>query len=70
LQISKQAIDSFMQQNIPLLTTARNMMIEYASYCQLKSFNNKTLIVSEMNLFKNAKSLLTELNKKYKPSNN
>ena len=70
LQISKQAIDSFMQQNIPLLTTARNMMIQYASYCQLKSFNNKNLIVLEMNLFKNAKSLLTELNKKYKPANN
>jgi DNA-binding MltR family transcriptional regulator len=70
LQISKQAIYSFMQQNIPLLTTARNMMIEYASYCQLKSFNNKNLIVLEMKLFKNAKSLLTELNKKYKPSNN
>ena len=68
LQISKQAIDSFMQQNIPLLTTARNMMIEYASYCQLKSFNNKNLIVLEMNLFKNAKSLLTELKIKYKPS--
>ena len=68
LQISKQAIDSFMQQNIPLVTTARKMMIQYASYCQLKSFNNKNLIVLEMNLFKNAKSLLTELKIKYKPS--
>jgi hypothetical protein len=44
-------------------------MIEYASYCQLKSFNNKNLIVLEMNLFKNAKSLLTELKIKYEPSN-
>jgi hypothetical protein len=69
LQISKQAIDSFKQQNIPLLTTDRNMMVQYASYCQLKSFNNKNLIVLEMNLFKNAKSLLTELKIKYKPSN-
>ena len=67
LQISKQDVDSFMHQNMPLLDNSRNMMVEYANYCQLKSFNNKYILGLEVIILKNAETLLSELNKKYKP---
>ena len=70
LQISKQVVDSFMHQNMPLLDNSRNMMVEYANYCQLKSFNNKYILSLEMNILKNAETLLSELNKKYGAATN
>jgi hypothetical protein len=70
LQISKQVVDSFMHQNMPLLDNSRNMMIEYANYCQLKSYNNKYILGLEVSILKNAETLLSELNKKYGASAN
>jgi hypothetical protein len=66
LQIGNQTIDSFKQQNIPLLNSSRNVMTKYASYCQLKSFNNRYIYGLEANILKDAETLLNELNKKYK----
>jgi hypothetical protein len=66
LQISNQTIDSFKHQNIRLLNNNDDAMIKYASYCQLKSYNNRYIYGLETIILKSAETLLDELNKKYK----
>jgi len=66
LNINNQTIDSFKQQHFSLLNDNGDIMIQYASYCQLKSFNNKYILGLEINILKNAEMLLDELSKKYK----
>ncbi len=65
LKTPQPVIDSFKRQNILLLNDDHSLMVEYANYCQGKSFNNKLLIDVEASLLKKATELLTVLNKQY-----
>ena len=58
-------IDSFKMASPPLLTSDKSVFIQYANYCQLRSYNNKFLLrLTEVSL-KNAETLLVELKKEY-----
>jgi len=63
--ISEGKIDSFKQKNIPLLSTKKEDFIQYASLCQLRSYNNKSIIISAGLLLEDAGALLAELKKEY-----
>jgi hypothetical protein len=58
----QQLIDSFKKKNIPLLSNDHSMMVEYANYCQLKSFDSKYMLSLEIILLGRAKYLLKILN--------
>jgi hypothetical protein len=61
LNISQVSINLFKKRNIPLLSNDRNMMVEYANYCQLKSFDSKYMKSLEIKLLGRAKYLLQVL---------
>ena len=63
--ISAEKIDSFKQKNMPLLSTKKEDFIQYASLCQLRSYNNKSIVISAGQLLENAGALLAELKKEY-----
>ena len=63
--ISAGKIDSFKQKNMPLLSTKKEDFIQYASLCQLRSYNNKSIMISANQLLENAAALLAELKKEY-----
>ena len=66
LRVPARTVKSFKEKKIPLLDDNPKLMIEYANYCQLKSFDNKFIMRLEQNLLDNAKDLLNVLYKEYK----
>jgi hypothetical protein len=59
-------IDSFKLSNFPLLSDKREDFIQYANFCQLRSYNNKYLLRSKQATLQQAEILLTTLKEKYK----
>ncbi|HET9744297.1 MAG TPA: hypothetical protein VFP97_01210 [Chitinophagaceae bacterium] len=58
-------IDSFKLRSIPLLSNKKEDFIQYANFCQIRSYNNKYLLRSEQEALKHAEILLAELKDKY-----
>jgi hypothetical protein len=65
MDISSEKVDSFKLQNIPLLSHDQNDLIQYASLCQLRSYNNKGNAKSCAETLKKAIELLAILKKNY-----
>jgi len=63
--ISAGKIDSFKQKNMPLLSIKKEDFIQYANLCQLRSYNNKSIMIFAGLLLENAVALLAELKKEY-----
>lgn len=63
--ISPGKIDSFKHKTMPLLSNKREDFIQYANLCQLRSYNNRSLIESAKWLRENAMNLLVVLRKEY-----
>ncbi|MFI5158839.1 MAG: hypothetical protein ACHQF4_08230 [Sphingobacteriales bacterium] len=66
LRVSARVVKSFKEKKIPLLNDNPKLMIEYANYCQLKSFDDKFIMSLELNLLQKANDLLTALDDEYK----
>lgn len=58
-------IDSFKKASPPLLSKDKKEFIQYANYCQLRSYNNKFLLRQAEFSLKNAETLLTQLKNEY-----
>lgn len=65
ITIAQQAIDSFKRRDLPVLDSSRNVMVEYANYCELKQNNDKYIRKLEQNLLKNAVAVLELINEQY-----
>ena len=65
LTIAQQAIDSFKRRDLPMLDSSRNLMMEYANYCELKQNNDKYIRNLELDLLKNAAAVLNLINEQY-----
>ena len=65
MDISQQKIDSYKQMTMPLLSNQKADFIQYANMCQLRSYNNKTLLTHQQEAFNKAEKLLTGLKKEY-----
>ena len=59
-------IDSFKMASPPLLSNDKKEFIQYANYCQLRSYNNKFLQRQTELALRNAEILLAELKKEYR----
>ena len=59
------SIDSFKKASPPLLSKDKKEFIQYANYCQLRSYNNKFLLRQTELALKYAETLLAELKKEY-----
>ena len=65
LDISTEKIDAFKKKEMPLLSSKKEDLIQYANLCQLRSYNNKYLMRSEQKALENAEKLLVVLKKEY-----
>ena len=65
LDISIDKIDSFKQKEIPLLSNKKTDFIQYANFCQIRSFNQKFLQGAMEQALKMADNLLALLKKEY-----
>ena len=65
LDIPQEKIDSFKKRTIPLLSNQQEDFIQYANLCQLRSYNNKTLLRHQQQAYTKAVILLAELKKEY-----
>jgi hypothetical protein len=66
LNLSAEKIDSFKQRTMPFLSENKEDFIQYANICQLRSFNNKNLMVRKSETLKKGEQLLATLKNKYK----
>ncbi len=66
LNLSAEKIDSFKQKTMPFLSEKKEDFIQYANICQLRSFNNKSLIERKLETLNKAEQLLAILKIKYK----
>ena len=64
--VSKEIVESYKQRTIPLLSNKKEDFIQYSNICQLRSYNNKGLIRSTQDVFKNAGTLLDILKEEYR----
>ena len=63
--ISKDKIDSFKQKSLPLLSNKKEDFIQYANFCQLRSFNQKFIQTTMEAALKSAEELLYLLKTEY-----
>ena len=63
--VSRKKIDSFMQKEIPFLSEDKNDFIQYASYCQLRGYNNKGGLELAISTLEQAKELMRILEREY-----
>jgi hypothetical protein len=66
LELSAEKIDSFKQKTMPFLSENKEDFIQYANICQLRSFNNKSLMERKSETLKKGEQLLSILKNKYK----
>jgi len=66
LNLPAEKIDSFKQKTMPFLSEKKADFIQYANICQLRSFNNKSLIDRKKETLKKGEQLLAILKTKYK----
>jgi hypothetical protein len=65
MDIPQEKIDSFKNRTMPLLSNQQDDFIQYANLCQLRSYNNKTLLIHQQQAYNKAEILLAELKKVY-----
>jgi hypothetical protein len=65
LDLSATKIDSFKQKTIPYLSDKKEDFIQYANICQIRSNNNKSLLIRQQEALKKAEELLAILKSKY-----
>jgi len=65
LTVSSSKVDSFKQTSPPLLSGKKEAFIQYASFCQVRSFNIKRLVERLTIALNNAEKLMLLLKKEY-----
>jgi hypothetical protein len=65
LDVSSSKVDSFKQASYPLLSRKKDDFIQYASFCQVRSFNIKRLVERLAIALNNAEKLMALLKKEY-----
>jgi len=63
--ITSSKVDSFKQKSFPLLSNKRGDFLNYANYCQMRSFNKKRERESLVQALKSAETLMAVLKKEY-----
>ncbi|MCY7311289.1 MAG: hypothetical protein LH619_10965 [Chitinophagaceae bacterium] len=63
--ITSSKVDSFKQKSFPLLSNKREDFLNYANYCQMRSFNKKGERESLVQALKSAEKLMALLKKEY-----
>ncbi|MFZ1260152.1 MAG: hypothetical protein WAQ93_06700 [Chitinophagaceae bacterium] len=66
LNVSSSKVDSFKQTSYPLLSRKKEDFIQYASFCQVRSFNIKRLVERLTIALNNAEKLMLLLKKEYR----
>jgi hypothetical protein len=66
LTISSSKVDSFKQTSPPLLSRKKEDFIQYANFCQVRSFNTKRLVERWTKALNNAEKLMLLLKKEYR----
>jgi hypothetical protein len=66
LELSAEKIDSFKKRTMPFLSENKEDFIQYANMCQLRSYNNKSLMVRKSETLKRGEQLLAILKDHYK----
>ena len=64
--VPRSVVDSFKKKEMPFLSENKNDLINYASYCQLRNYNNKANRDLTDSTLKKAKELLEILKREYK----
>jgi hypothetical protein len=65
ITISSSKVDSFKQASYPLLSRKKEDFIQYANFCQVRSFNTKRLVERWTKALNNAEKLMLLLKKEY-----
>ncbi len=66
LELSAEMIDSFKKRTMPFLSENKEDFIQYANMCQLRSYNNKSLMIRKSETLKRGEQLLAILKDHYK----
>ncbi len=66
LNLPAEKIDSFKQKTMPFLSNNKEDFIQYANICQLRSNNNKALMIRKVETLEKGEQLLTILKDHYK----
>lgn len=65
MAVSAEKIDSFKRKNLPLLSHRKEDFIQYANICQIRSNNNKNLVLRKIETLNRAEALLEVLKEVY-----